>query len=35
VPEEGAKVDFDPSDLNRNLDNEGKPFVKILPPDGK
>ena len=29
VPEAGAKVDLDPIDLNRNLDNKGKPFQKI------
>jgi len=33
VPAEGAKVEFDPIDLNRNLDNKGKPFAKILPPE--
>jgi type 1 glutamine amidotransferase len=32
VPEGGAKVEFDPADLNRNLDNKGKPFQPILPP---
>jgi hypothetical protein len=32
VPEGGAKVGFDPIDLNRNLDKKGKPFVKIAPP---
>ena len=32
VPEGGAKVDFDPIDLNRNLDSKGKPFQKIAPP---
>ena len=32
VPEGGAKVAFDPIDLNRNLDNKGKPFTKISPP---
>lgn len=32
VPAGGAKVEFDPIDLNRNLDNKGKPFVKIEPP---
>lgn len=35
VPDGGAKVDFDPADLNRNLDNKGKPFEKIVPPTGK
>ncbi|MFO0847890.1 MAG: ThuA domain-containing protein [Gemmataceae bacterium] len=35
VPDGGAKVDFDPADLNRNLDNKGKPFEKIVPPPGK
>jgi len=29
VPEAGAKVDLDPIDLNRNLDNKGKPFQMI------
>jgi hypothetical protein len=32
VPEGGAKVEFDPTDLNRNLDFKGKPFQKIAPP---
>ena len=32
VPEGGAKVEFNPTDLNRNLDNKGKPFQMILPP---
>ncbi|HSQ56382.1 MAG TPA: ThuA domain-containing protein [Gemmata sp.] len=33
VPENGAKVDFDPADLNRNLDRKAKgPFNPILPP---
>ncbi len=32
VPEGGAKVDFDAIDLNRNLDQKGQPFKKILPP---
>jgi type 1 glutamine amidotransferase len=32
VPETGAKVDFDPLDLNRNLDNKKGKFTKILPP---
>ena len=31
VPEGGAKVDFDPADLNKNLDNKGKKFVPIEP----
>ncbi len=31
VPEGGAKVAFDPVDLNRNLDQKGKPFQKIAP----
>lgn len=31
VPEGGAKVEFSPSDLNRNLDYKGKPFQKIVP----
>ena len=35
VPAGGAKVDFDPTDLNRNLDRKGKPFVKIVPPGAK
>lgn len=36
VPEEGAKVDFDPADLNKNLDRKGKgPFKPILPPERK
>jgi hypothetical protein len=34
VPEGGAKVDFNPIDLNRNLDYKGKPFQKITPPVG-
>src|SRR5262245_39753691 len=33
VPEGGAKVDFDPADLNRNLDKKGKgEFKPIEPP---
>jgi type 1 glutamine amidotransferase len=32
VPPGGAKVDFNPADLNRNLDYKGKPFQKITPP---
>lgn len=32
IPEGGAKVEFDPVDLNRNLDYKGKPFQKIDPP---
>ena len=33
VPEGGAKVEFDPADLNKNLDRKGKePFKPILPP---
>ena len=32
VPEGGAKVEFDPADLNKNLDNKGKPHTPILPP---
>lgn len=33
VPSEGAKVDFDPEDLNKNLDRKGKgEFKPILPP---
>ena len=35
VPEGGAKVDFDVIDLNRNLDQKGKPFQKIVPPVAK
>ena len=36
VPESGAKVDFDPADLNRNLDKKGKgEFKPILPPTKK
>lgn len=33
VPEGGAKVDFDPADLNKNLDKKGNaPFKPIQPP---
>jgi type 1 glutamine amidotransferase len=32
VPEGGAKVEFDPADLNKNLDKKGKEFKPILPP---
>ena len=36
VPETGAKVDFDPADLNKNLDKKGKgDFKPILPPNKK
>lgn len=35
VPKDGAKVEFDPIDLNRNLDKKGKPFTKIGPPAEK
>lgn len=36
VPEQGAKVDFDPADLNKNLDRKGKgEFKPILPPQKK
>jgi type 1 glutamine amidotransferase len=36
VPEKGAKVDFDPADLNKNLDRKGKgEFKPILPPGKK
>lgn len=35
VPEGGAKVEFDPIDLNRNLDRKKGPFKKIIPPDAK
>ncbi|HEY2787770.1 MAG TPA: ThuA domain-containing protein [Fimbriiglobus sp.] len=32
IPEGGAKVDFDPADLNKNLDKKGKgPFKPIVP----
>ena len=32
VPDGGATVKLDPIDLNRNLDQKGKPFQKIVPP---
>jgi hypothetical protein len=36
VPASGAKVDFDPADLNRNLDRKGKgEFKPITPPESK
>jgi type 1 glutamine amidotransferase len=36
IPEGGAKVDFDPADLNKNLDRKGKgEFKPILPPGRK
>jgi len=36
VPEGGAKVEFDPADLNKNLDKKGKAeFKPILPPAKK
>lgn len=36
VPESGAKVAFDPIDLNRNLDKKGNaPFKKITAPESK
>ena len=36
MPEGGAKVDFDPADLNKNLDRKGNgPFKPILPPAAK
>ena len=36
VPEGGAKVEFDPADLNKNLDKKGKgEFKPILPPGKK
>jgi type 1 glutamine amidotransferase len=36
IPEAGAKVDFDPADLNKNLDRKGKgEFKPILPPEKK
>ena len=36
VPESGAKVAFDPADLNKNLDRKGKgEFKPILPPEPK
>jgi len=35
VPEDGAKVEFNAIDLNRNLDLKGQPFKKITPPEVK
>jgi type 1 glutamine amidotransferase len=35
VPKEGAKVDFDAADLNKNLDKKGGAFKPILPPEAK
>ena len=35
VPEQGAKVDFDPADLNKNLDKKKGEFKPILPPGKK
>jgi trehalose utilization protein len=36
IPEKGAKVEFDPADLNKNLDRKGKgEFKPILPPPAK
>jgi type 1 glutamine amidotransferase len=36
VPEKGATVEFDPADLNKNLDKKGtEPFKPILPPERK
>ena len=36
VPDSGAKVEFDPADLNTNLDRKGKgEFKPILPPGKK
>ncbi len=36
VPDGGAKVEFDPTDLNKNLDRKGKAeFKPILPPTKK
>ena len=32
IPKEGAKVDLDAIDLNRNLDNKGRPFTMIQAP---
>ncbi|VTS06709.1 ThuA domain-containing protein [Tuwongella immobilis] len=32
IPEGGAPVQFDPIDLNRNLDQKGQPFRAIEPP---
>jgi type 1 glutamine amidotransferase len=35
VPDGGAKVDFDPADLNRNLDRKKGAFKPITPPPGR
>jgi hypothetical protein len=36
VPGSGAKVEFDPADLNKNLDKKGKgEFKPITPPESK
>jgi hypothetical protein len=35
IPEGGAPVAFDPADLNKNLDQKGKPFAPITPPNAK
>lgn len=35
VPEGGAKVEFDPADLNKNLDKKKGEFKPILPPTKK
>jgi type 1 glutamine amidotransferase len=35
VPEGGAKVEFDPADLNKNLDRKKGEFKPILPPGKK
>ena len=35
VPEGGAKVEFDPADLNKNLDKKGKEFKPIEPPPAR
>ena len=35
VPEGGAKVEFDPADLNKNLDKKKGEFKPILPPGKK
>jgi type 1 glutamine amidotransferase len=35
IPEGGAKVDFDPADLNKNLDRKKGTFKPILPPTPK
>jgi type 1 glutamine amidotransferase len=36
IPQTGSKVDFDPADLNKNLDRKGKDtFKPILPPERK